>query len=64
MLLSDAAYRDLDMDAFQQEHPSLVRKFWRVLEKEDALVQAFAAALYDGDDTSAIVKELCSVPCL
>ncbi len=59
MLLSDAAYRDLDMDAFQQEHPSLVRKFWRVLEKEDALVQAFVTALYDGDDTSAIVKELC-----
>ncbi len=59
MLLTNAVYQNFDMDIFQQEHPSLVRKFWRVLEQDNALVQAFVTALYYGDDRINIVEQLC-----
>lgn len=59
MLRTDAMYKDFDMEIFRQEHPSLVRKFWRVLEKDHDLVQAFVTALYYGDDYSEIVEQLC-----
>ncbi|MBQ8011804.1 MAG: hypothetical protein IJ265_09635 [Oscillospiraceae bacterium] len=59
MLRTDAMYKDFDMEIFRQEHPSLVRKFWRVLEKDHDLVQAFVTALYYGDDRTNIVRQLC-----
>ncbi len=59
MLLTNAVYQNFDMDIFQQEHPSLVRKFWRVLEQDNALMQVFVTALYYGDDYSEIVEQLC-----
>ncbi len=59
MLLTDKVYEDFDMDAFQEKYSSLVRKFWRVLEKENVLVQSFVTALYYGDDYSEIVEQLC-----
>lgn len=59
MLLTDAVYQNFDMDAFREEFPSLVRKFWKALEKDHDLVQAFVTALYYGDDCSEIVEQLC-----
>jgi len=59
MLLTNAMYKDFDMDIFRQEYSSLVRKFWRVLEKDHDLVQAFVTALYYGDNRTNIVGQLC-----